>query len=332
MSWLERSWYVRSPVTFLLLPLAGLYCLLAGVRRLAYRLGALRSVRLPVPVIVVGNITVGGTGKTPLVIWLAQYLRGLGYRPGIISRGYGGRSPVWPCAVEADSDPHALGDEPVLLARHSGCPVWVGPDRVQAGRSLLRNHACDILLSDDGLQHLRMERDIEIAVLDGERRLGNGLCLPAGPLREPRGRLRRVDLVIVNGGRPREGELSMAIRGQTLIRLQDRREQQADTFAGKPVHAVAGIGNPERFFRQLESLGAQPIRHEFPDHHRFRPTDLDFGGDGTTVIMTEKDAVKCRGFASDNCWYLAVAAEPDPEFAPRLRRLLQEKVGGPKTA
>jgi tetraacyldisaccharide 4'-kinase len=334
MSWLERSWYAphRSPLTLLLLPLAGVYCLLSLVRRLTYRCRLARTHRLSVPVIVVGNITVGGTGKTPLVIWLARYLRELGYHPGIVSRGYGGRSPSWPVAVDADSDPAMVGDEPVLLARHSECPVCVGPDRVRAARQLLREQPCDVLLSDDGLQHLRMERDIEIAVVDGERRLGNGLCLPAGPLREPARRLRRVDLVVVNGGRPEPGEFVMTLRDQALVRLSDGSTRPADSVRGETVHAVAGIGSPQRFFSQLERLGAHVIRHAFPDHHPFVATDLDFASDGRSLIMTEKDAVKCRSFADERCWYLAVAAEPEMAFAARLQALLREKTSGSKAA
>jgi tetraacyldisaccharide 4'-kinase len=327
MSRLERSWYRFSWLTLLLLPLAGLYCGVMATRRLLYRLGILATVRLPVPVVVVGNLTVGGTGKTPLVIFLAQALRDAGHRPGVISRGYGGTAGARPCPVDADSDPARVGDEPVLIANHCQCPVWVGPDRVAAARELLRTHDCDVLLSDDGLQHLHLARDFEVVVIDGERRFGNGLCLPAGPLRESTRRLRSVDLVVANGGTTGAGELAMGLQARELVPVSGGAGISPHELRGRRVHALAGIGNPGRFFRQLEALGMEPIPHAFSDHHRFRPADLDFGDD-LDIIMTEKDAVKCRGFAGDRCWYLSVHPEVDPELLKRVQKVLSRRHGG----
>jgi tetraacyldisaccharide 4'-kinase len=327
MSPLERSWYRFSWLTVLLLPLAALYCVVTGLRRALYRLGILATVRLEVPVLVVGNLTVGGTGKTPLVIFLACALRDRGYHPGIVSRGYGGKSDSWPREVHSDSDPALVGDEPVLLARHCECPVWVGPDRVAAARQLLRAHDCDVLLSDDGLQHLRLGRDFEIVVIDGERRFGNGLCLPAGPMRDPMGRLRDIDLVVVNGKAKYPGELEMKLHAQELMPVRNGSAISFDAFRGKSVHALAGIGNPGRFFRQLEALGMKPVPHAFPDHHRFCAADLEFAND-LDIIMTEKDAVKCREIASDKCWYLAVRAEVDPDVLRQMENTLNRRNRG----
>jgi tetraacyldisaccharide 4'-kinase len=323
MRWIERQWQQRGPVSLALLPLSWVYCLLVELRRFLYRTGLWRRTRLPVPVIVVGNITVGGTGKTPLTIWLAGFLRQHGYRPGIVTRGYGGRSPAWPLAVRPDTDPALVGDEPVLLARGSGCPVMADPRRARAAERLIQAHGCNLILSDDGLQHLALARDIEIAVIDGVRRFGNGYCLPAGPLREP---VRRLDMVQtrVTQGLPQAGELGMQL---VAGRFQPLRPGPpavtAQFFHGHPVHAVAGIGYPPRFFDLLRQLGLEVIEHPFPDHHTFRPEDIRFG-DPLPVIMTAKDAVKCERFADSHCWYLDVEAKPDLRLGERLLSLLEE--------
>ncbi len=320
--WLERHWYRRTPVSAALLPLAALYWFVVTLRRLAYRAGLLRRTRVPAPVIVVGNITVGGTGKTPLVVWMAQLLRTHGYRPGIITRGYGGRSPSWPQRVQADSDPAMVGDEPVLLARSAGCPVVADPDRVRAARALIEQHACDVVISDDGLQHYRLARDVEIAVIDGARRLGNGWCLPAGPLREPVSRLDSVDVRIAQG-EPRAGEWGMTLADQGFYRLGDAHlPATSEDFRGKTLHAVAGIGNPQRFFDHLRRLRLQIMEHPFPDHHAFQAADFPFG-EGHEIIMTEKDAVKCERLGI-SAWYLKVAARPDIRFGEWLLRRLQQ--------
>jgi tetraacyldisaccharide 4'-kinase len=309
----------------LLLPLSFLYRLVVALRRAAYRLGLLRTVVLPVPVIVIGNITVGGTGKTPLVVLLAQHLRAKGYRPGIVARGYRGRATSWPQSVSSDSDPLLVGDEPVLLARSSGCPVTVGPDRVEAGLVLVQ-HGCNVILSDDGLQHYRLARDIEIAVIDGERRFGNGFCLPAGPLREPVSRLASVAFRVANGV-PRSGEYAMALGEEGFFDLKGMRASvQANHFQGRRVHAIAAIGNPGRFFEHLRRLQIDIVAHPFPDHHTFVPADLPFG-DGIEIIMTEKDAVKCERFDISG-WYMKVAARPDPKFMEQVLQRLKEKTHG----
>jgi tetraacyldisaccharide 4'-kinase len=322
--WLVDSWYRRSPWLLLLLPLSLLYRVATSLRRLLYRAGLLKMHRLPVPVIVVGNLAVGGTGKTPLVAWLAEYLKQAGYRPGIVARGYGGRAGHWPQQVRPDSDPVMVGDEAVLLAARSGCPMAVGPDRVAAARSLLEHRDCDLILSDDGLQHYALQRDIEIAVIDGVRRFGNGFYLPAGPLREPVKRLARVDLVVVNGLGNR-GEYPMTMRLNSVHELQDGEAAARDlrSFRGQSVHAVAGIGNPERFFAALRQAGLRLEEHIFPDHHLYARGDLEFG-DGRPVIMTEKDAVKCRGFGMRNCWYAPATIEMPREFATRVSTLLTD--------
>jgi tetraacyldisaccharide 4'-kinase len=220
MSLLDRHWQNRTLLAWGLWPLSLLFCAVVRVRALAYRRGLLASRGLPVPVIVIGNLSVGGTGKTPLVIWLARRLRAQGRRPGILTRGYRGQARTWPQWVAADSDPSQVGDEPVLLARHSGCPVAAGPDRLASGQLLLERGGCDLLLCDDGLQHYALRRDLEVAVLDGERRLGNGFCLPAGPLREPPSRLDGVPLQLVNGP-ARASELALRLHGARALRLQD---------------------------------------------------------------------------------------------------------------
>jgi len=319
---LDHYWYSLNPVALLLLPLSWLFCALVAVRRTAYRRGWLRSERLPVPVVVVGNITVGGSGKTPLVIWLARYLREQGFRPGIISRGYGGLAAHWPQSVDAESDPRLVGDEPVLIAQYCDCPMAVGPERVAAARLLLQAHECNIIISDDGLQHYRLARDVEIAVLDGERRLGNGFCLPAGPLREAPDRLGSVGLRVGNG-RAEEGEHLMTLQPEMVFHLHDGIRRTLDDFRGRRVHAVAGIGHPPRFFQLLRDHGIEVIEHPFPDHHRYAVADVQFG-DGLPVLMTEKDGVKCRAYGDEHLWAVAVSARLPEVFGARLLSLLGE--------
>jgi tetraacyldisaccharide 4'-kinase len=330
MAALERHWNRITPVSLLLWPLSLLFCGLVRLRRQVYRLGVLRSHRLPRPVIVVGNITVGGTGKTPLALWLVEQLKQAGYRPGIVTRGYRGASRHWPLDVSPATPAAEAGDEAVLLARRSGCPVVAGPDRVASGRRLA-GQGCNVIVSDDGLQHYRLARDIEIVVIDGERRFGNGLCLPAGPLREPVARLRQLPLRVTHGN-PQAGETGMRLVPEGFYRLAapDTRVP-AGYFQGEPVHAVAGIGHPQRFFATLRDLGLSVTPHPFPDHHPFRPADLDFGDD-RPVLMTEKDAVKCQNFAGPNTWALAVHAEPAAGLAGTILRRLKEIAVGQETA
>ena len=322
---LARHWYRASPVGVAFAPLGWLYCAVAMLRRALYSVGILKRVNLPVAVIVVGNITLGGTGKTPLVIWLAHWLRRHGYRPGIVTRGYGGRARDWPQVVHAESDPALVGDEPILLARHAASPVVADPDRVRAARTVIAG-GCDVVISDDGLQHYRLARDVEIAVLDGDRRFGNGRCLPAGPLREPLGRLAAVDARVTNGA-AQAGELAMQLVETRFRALDSDRDWPVTEFRGRRAHAVAGIGNPQRFFDHLRRLGVEIIEHAFADHHRFTPADLAFGDD-LPILMTEKDAVKCAAFADARMAYLAVEAQPDPRLGELVLGKLKERCGG----
>lgn len=321
---LVQAWYRKSRWLRLLAPLSWCFRRLAAKRRTAYKTGAKPSWRAPVPVVVVGNISVGGVGKTPLVLALAERFRQAGFRPGIVSRGYGGKAPQYPFIVTLESSPEQCGDEPLLLAQMSGCPVVVDANRVAAAQALLTQFDCDLLLSDDGLQHYALARDIEIAVVDGARGLGNGCCLPEGPLREPPQRLDEVDYLVVNGPGPfrHPQAVFMSVQPERLHHLPSGRTEEAASLAGRgPVHAVAGIGNPQRFFTTLVELGYQLIPHEFPDHYRFRPDDLCYP-DAFPVIMTAKDAVKCRAIAHDRCWYLGIRAQlPDSFYQSILERL-----------
>ena len=316
-------WYGRRhPLVRLLLPLSWLYGAIVRVRRIAYRKDWLASERLSVPVVLVGNLTVGGTGKTPLVLCLVELLRVQGWTPAIITRGYGGRSEHWPQPVTPESDPDQVGDEPVLFARRSGCVVVAGPDRVAAGRLAIELSGCDILVSDDGLQHYRLARDLEIVLIDGMRRFGNGHCLPAGPLREPPARLNSVDLVLYKGGTGPGHR--MQLHPGELVNLRDPLQRRPlSDLSGQRVRAVAGIGHPEPFFRQLEEAGLVVERWPYPDHHRYCPED-GARWRGLPVVMTEKDAVKCAAFAEADHWCLPVEAILDPDFESRLLSKLDQ--------
>jgi tetraacyldisaccharide 4'-kinase len=305
-SWLNRIWYDRPAPPWWLIPLSLAYGAVSGSRQLLYAKRLRRSIRLPCPVVVVGNLTVGGTGKTPLVCWLTARLAERGYRPGIVTRGYGG-STRGVRLVTASDDPSVVGDEPILLARRTGMPVAVGRER-PAAASLLVHSGCDVVVSDDGLQHYALARDCEIVVIDGDRRFGNGWLLPAGPLREKRARLDSADIVVVNGGRALlDGALSMRLEAKSALSLTGERTRPLPTFAGLEVHAVAGIGHPERFFNMLRAYGIEVIGHALPDHARLTPADVDFP-DAKPVLMTEKDAVKCRHAADERHWYVPVSA------------------------
>lgn len=330
---MTRHWQRITPLTVALLPLSAIFFVASALRRLAYRRHWLAVARLPVPVIVVGNITAGGTGKTPLVLWLAQFLREHGFHPGIVSRGYRGTAKE-PQAVNAGSDARVCGDEPVLLARRSGCPLWIGRDRTAAARALLAAHPqCDVILSDDGLQHYRLARDVEIAVIDGARGFGNGFPLPAGPLREPPARLAAVDVVVVHradaSGSANFGDsassITMTLAGRTFRNLLNPAcTVSAEHFIGQRLHAVAGIGEPQRFFRHLTRLGLTFTAHPFPDHHAYKPADLGFS-DCDAIVMTEKDAVKCAEFCSERCWTLPVDAEVDRRVGDILLHKLRKR-------
>ncbi len=325
--WLQDAWYKEMYISSFFMPISMLYDDVIRFRAFLYRIGVKRKTKLKVPVIVVGNITVGGTGKTPLVLWLARFLREEGYKPGIISRGYGGESENWPIYVTDKTDPGLVGDEAVLMVQRADCPVAVGPERVKAAQLLLDESDCNIILSDDGLQHYALERDIEICVVDGERRFGNGYMLPCGPLREPIGRLQKVDLVIVNGTPEEEMEFSMAIEGDIAVNLLSKEEKLLTEFNKIDCHALAGIGNPKRFFDLLENQNISIESHAFLDHYQFTAQDITFDDD-KPILMTEKDAVKCRGFASEKHWYVPIKAQPEEKFVEKLIELLKEKIRG----
>ncbi|MBU0688261.1 MAG: tetraacyldisaccharide 4'-kinase [Gammaproteobacteria bacterium] len=324
MERLQQHWYRVSPLHLLLYPLSLIFRLLAALRRGMFRFGLLASVKLPVPVIVIGNITVGGTGKTPLTLWLAQQLIAAGWQPAIISRGYRSEGDTSARAVRKDDSANQVGDEPLLMARRALCPVWIGRDRPAAALALLHAHPeCDVIISDDGLQHYRLQRDVEIAVIDGIRRFGNGMLLPAGPLREPVSRLLEVDAVVINGGSPdTEDGVLMSLHGTQFRNLLDPTQtRSAADFDGLHVHAIAGIGHPDRFFRHLQQLGLQPDTHAFPDHHRYTGEEIT-PQHADAILMTEKDAVKCAAFATNKHWVLQVEAQ----VAPPLFNLITEKL------
>lgn len=328
MHWLERHWYQSTLLSWALIPISWIFRALVALRRKIYRWHLLPSSRLEVPVIVVGNVTVGGTGKTPLVIWLVDLLVKAGYRPGIVTRGYHGKRRNQPLAVGIESDPAEVGDEPVLLARRSGVPVVVDTVRPRGAQYLIRDRDCDVIVSDDGLQHYALQRDFEIAVIDGTRRLGNGRCLPAGPLREPAQRLHDVDARVVQGT-PHDGEWGMTLVATGFQRVGDpKMVAPVPKFRGQRVHAVAGIAHPQRFFEHLRQLGLDVIEQPFPDHYRYRSEDLRFN-DALAIIMTEKDAVKCERLDSVRAWFLSVEAQTDARLGELiLRRLSQYKNEG----
>lgn len=327
--WLSRGWYGSRPIWFLI-PLSWMFMTLSAIRRRCYKHGIFRVARLPVPVIVVGNITVGGTGKTPLVIWLSQALRAQGYRPGIVTRGYGGRSAHWPLPVTPTTDVGMAGDEAVLLARVTDLPVIAGPDRVAAAQQLVHEHSVNIIVSDDGLQHYRLGRDLQIVTLDGERGLGNGWRLPAGPLRESAATLKNADLVVCKNrlplglGLPANTPI-MRLRLTSVVRLQDGTTQSLANFRGHSVHSVAGIGHPEQFFAALTAMGIQVEPHVLPDHAKLRECDVLFG-DHQPVLMTEKDAVKCAGLDLPDHWYVPAQVEFSREHAADILRAVQARL------
>ncbi len=333
--WFNKRWYPEAGRTTnlpLLAPLESLYRRVSSSRRRA-SLGE-PPAPLAVPVIVIGNITAGGAGKTPLVAELARWLRERGRNPGIVSRGYGGRAKQYPYQVTAQSHPLESGDEPLMLHLVTGLPVMVSPNRAEAAQALIDYHQCDVILSDDGLQHYKLWRSLEVCVVDGHRGLGNGHMLPRGPLREPVERLRAVDLVVVNG-EPEErvkqqcGELlefQMKLEPANWHQFNlDQTSTLKLTSGPEPgqVHAVAAIGNPQRFFRELHQLGYRVVEQAFADHHQFTPQELQFDGE-TPVIMTMKDAVKCRDFWQSHWWALEVRAQLPDLFYQKIHQHLQK--------
>lgn len=318
--WLQKQWTTYTLWHLLLAPVSLLFGFLSAIRRCLYRFNILKSYKLPVPVIVVGNINVGGTGKTPLVIWLVQQLISAGYKPGVISRGYGGAA-QHAQLVTASSDAYQVGDEPVLIAMRTECPVAVSKNRVSAGQYLLSSFPdCNILISDDGLQHYRMCRDAEIIVYDAEKAFGNRMLLPAGPLRETVARLKTASAVVSNGEMhasiAAKNTFSMQLLAEDFYHLsQPSARATASTFAGKKILAIAGIGNPDRFFNHLEQMGLQFEKRAYADHYAYSETDFsDVNAD--VVLMTEKDAVKCKPFARDNFWVMPVKAQVEKGLMP----------------
>ncbi len=318
-------WYEDHFIGAALLPFGFLFSDFVKLRRWLYQIGIKKSESLAVPVVIVGNITVGGTGKTPLCIYLANLLKAEGYRVGIISRGYGGENYI--TMVSETSNPAEVGDEALLIFRQTNCPMAIGAKRVDVGNFLLKNAACDVILADDGLQHYALKRDIEIAVIDGQRRFGNSICLPAGPLREPIERLNTVDFVIVNGEVVENTawqEWQMILMGEIAVNLKTAEKKPLAEFKNIECYAIAGIGNPQRFFKQLDNAGISKRKdYSFPDHHVFTANEINF--DDSPVLMTEKDAVKCGTFATENHWFVPVTAYLSTKFATQFLTLLKKR-------
>lgn len=318
---LPQHWY-HSSLTFFtrtLLPFSWLFAAFVASRHGLYQLGILRVRSFSAPVIVVGNITVGGTGKTPFVIWLVQFLRAQGYRPGIVSRGVGGKSHRQTYQVTVNSDVNDIGDEAALLFKRANCPLVVGKKRARAVQFLLQHTDCNIVISDDGLQHYQMDRALEIVIVDHARQFGNQRLLPAGPLREPLSRLKKVDFVVENGDK---APFHMTLEGNRLVSIKyPDQTVLLSELKSMRVNAVAGIGNPDRFFQALRAAGLKVSEHPFPDHYHYQAQDLDFH-DAWPILMTEKDAVKCAGFANGQYWYLPVTAKLNVEFQKQLLQKL----------
>lgn len=306
---IERIWSGKSWLYILLLPFSWLYGVITLLRRFAYQKGWLASWKAPVPVVIVGNLTAGGNGKTPIVIWLVEQLIQQGFKPGVVSRGYGGKSDHYPLLLTSNTSPAMAGDEPVLIHHRTGVPVAVAPNRRDAVKALLAQHELDVIITDDGLQHYALQRDYEIVVIDGLRRFGNGWWLPAGPMRERARRLKSVDAIIVNGGVSQGNEISMTLEGDVAVNLKTGEKKPVQQI--KKAVAIAGIGHPPRFFNSLNEKGVELITTKaFSDHSDYSAQELqDVTPNLEPLIMTEKDAVKCQHFAQDNWWYLPVSAE-----------------------
>jgi len=319
------AWHKKNAFYhFVLVPLSCVFEFLTWLRRWVYQIGLLKSYALPVPVIVVGNINLGGSGKTPVVMWLVEQLIQRGYKPGVISRGYGGDNAL-PKSVSANSPANAVGDEPVLIAKRCDCPVWIGADRVRTGNELLKAHRdCDVIISDDGLQHYRLKRDMEIAVVS-DSTLASSQLLPAGPLREKFERLNKMDAIICNGQKTIAEAYEMQLIGQQFYNLVDENlKATVADFKRKSVKAMAGIGNPERFFEHLRNLGLNFVGVSFEDHHEFTEKDLA-NMDCDVLVMTEKDAVKCKLFAQPQHWVLPVEAHIDKAILPMILEKIAKK-------
>lgn len=329
MKWIEKGWYSGAKINFLLLPLSIIFFILYSLRISLFRLGVLKQYRAMAPVIVVGNITVGGTGKTPFVVYLVKLLQSMGLNPGIVSRGYGAKADTnlpFPRLVDAKSAVELVGDEPKLLFERTLVPVVISPNRPQGVNMLTEQLNCNVIISDDGLQHYQMARDIEIVIVDHNRLFGNGWLLPVGPLREPVNRLNKVDLVVHNAGyhNDAEGKFDYSQRAISVVNLKSNR---VDTFdQEQPVHLVSGIGNPQRFEQTAKQLNLSVQSTTwFNDHHPFTAQDFNRFNDEDVVVMTEKDAVKCRVFATDNMYYIPIDAQVSPSLESKITQLIQQK-------
>ncbi|MFD1260553.1 tetraacyldisaccharide 4'-kinase [Entomomonas asaccharolytica] len=325
---LVASWYGQRKPFYWLAPFSKLYAKQALKRREDYLSGKKVAYRAPVPIIVVGNITVGGTGKTPMILWLIDYCRSKGLAVGVVSRGYGAKPAKFPWRVTENQSASETGDEPLLIVKRTQVPLVIDPSRTEAVKHLLATEKIDIILCDDGLQHYQLARDLELVMIDAARGLGNGYCLPMGPLREPASRLQAVDAIIYNGAeQDNDDGYAMQLQPLQLINVLTGERQSLDYFKPQQtLHAVAGIGNPQRFFDTLQQLGWKVVAHPFADHAVFDKTSLDFT-DQYPVIMTEKDAVKCKGFAQPHWWYLEVATAPSTTFVKWFDQKISELVG-----
>lgn len=314
----QTQWQKKGAWAWLMSPLGLLVCMFAGLKRLAYRRGWLKQTPINVPVIVVGNLTVGGSGKSPLVAYIANLLGGNGYRPGIICRGYKGKAVSWPQKVNSGSDPNLVGDESVMLAQQTNYPVMVGPDRVQSARALLGEADCDVIISDDGFQHLKLARDIDIIVIDNTRGLGNRWCLPAGPLREGASTLKVADMLVYHhqstNQKTTKKRYEMRLRTGEILALNGSPLKKLDVLKKTTLHAIAGIGHPKRFFNSLREQGFTIIEHAFADHHQYEKNHLEFN-DEYAIITTEKDAIKLAVLKLEKTiWVLPVQAILGPAF------------------
>jgi tetraacyldisaccharide 4'-kinase len=316
----KHFWKKITLANLLLYPFSLLFRIIVVARKKYLLALVLPKIKINVPIIIVGNITFGGTGKTPLVIWLAENLVNLGFKPGIISRGYKGKSRKWPQYVLPNSDPLLVGDEPSVIAQRTGLPFCISPNRAKAAIALLEKYDCNVIVADDGLQHYALKRDLEIVIVDGTVRFGNKLCFPAGPLREPESRLADADVILVNEGDPKH-EFAFRLVSKSVKSLNDNDELTISDFKGKTVHAVAGIGNPYRYFQYLKEMDIDVIEHAFPNHHRYKRKDLFFKQDAP-ILMTEKDAVKCKDFQINNTWYVEVCVDMHENAEKRINQLL----------
>ncbi|MGF1753267.1 tetraacyldisaccharide 4'-kinase [Vibrio makurazakiensis] len=323
----EKIWFNNHPLKYvlwpILWPLSLIFQSVAAARKKAHQSGDKPTYRAPVPVVVVGNITAGGNGKTPVVIWLVETLMREGFKPGVVSRGYGAKAPSYPLKVDENTSTEHCGDEPKLIFKRTGVPVAVDPVRANAVKALLEE-GIDIIITDDGLQHYALERDVEFVVVDGERRFGSGSPIPLGPMREPISRLADVDFVITNGGEAKANEIAMSLQPTQAVNLLNAKKSNVTDLDA--LVAFAGIGHPPRFFKTLETLNAQLVKTQgFADHQDFKQDELEeLASQGSNVIMTEKDAVKCRGFAKDNWWYLPVSAQIDKQSEQRVLNKINE--------